>query len=135
MKINTKVRYGMRAMIFIAQSEKSEGVLQREIADNQNISVKYLDSIIASLKAKGLIANVRGKGNGYRLTRPPEEITALDIYNAFEPVSLCDCIDNAFFCDRSANCCTRHFWAELNTHMTSFLAGKNLAQIMNKQKG
>ena len=83
MKINTKIRYGLRTMIEIAGCLDPEGILQKDIAKNQNISVKYLDYIISALKLKGLIMNVRGRGSGYRLARPIDEITMLYIYSAF----------------------------------------------------
>jgi DNA-binding IscR family transcriptional regulator len=57
MKINTKIRYGLRTMLEIAKAPDNEGILQKDIAKNQNISLKYLDSIISSLKLKGLIHN------------------------------------------------------------------------------
>lgn len=61
MKLNTKVRYGLRTMLEIALQEDNKGVFQKDIAKNQQISEKYLDLIIASLKANGLIANTSGK--------------------------------------------------------------------------
>jgi Rrf2 family protein len=130
MKINTKIRYGMRAMIDIAKAENPGGVLQKDIAINQSISVKYLDPIIASLKAKGLIANSKGKGSGYRLTRPADKITILDIYTAFEPISILDCIDNAEFCSRSCDCCSRDYWTEFRGDIIKLLSKKNLAQVI-----
>jgi len=131
MTINTKVRYGMRAMIDIAKAENPGGVLQKDIAINQSISVKYLDPIIASLKAKGLIANSKGKGSGYRLTRPADKITALDIYTAFEPITVVDCIDSAEFCNRSCECCSRTYWKEFRDSIIKTLSEKNLSQIIN----
>jgi len=82
MKLNTKVRYGLRAMIEIAAHPN--GILQKEISVNQSISTKYLDQIIASLKAAGLVIRVSGKSSGYKLTRNQEEISVYDIYKAFE---------------------------------------------------
>lgn len=131
MKINTKIRYGMRAMIDIAKSDNPGGVLQKDIAVNQNISVKYLDSIIASLKTKGLITTSKGKGSGYRLTRPAEQISALDIYTAFEPITIVECIDNSGFCDRSCECCSRKYWNEFRDTIIKSLSEKNLYQIIN----
>ena len=83
MKFNTKTRYGIRSMLEIAMNKEQDGVFQKDIAKNQNISIKYLDHIIHSLKASRLIVNVRGKKSGYTLTREPSEITMFDIHNAF----------------------------------------------------
>ncbi len=131
MKLNTKIRYGMRAMIDIAKSDNPGGILQKDIAVNQNISVKYLDSIISSLKAKGLITTSKGKGSGYRLTRPAEKITVLDIYTAFEPVTVVECIDNCEYCKRSYDCCSRKYWNEFRDNIIKILSEKNLYQIIS----
>ena len=64
------------------KSDKEEGTLQKEIAENQDVSLKYLDHIIASLKSAGLIVNAGGKKSGYRLNRPAEEISIYDVYSA-----------------------------------------------------
>ena len=76
MKFNTKTRYGLRTMLELAlNAEREEGTFQKEIAENQDVSVKYLDHIIADLKSAGLIVNTGGKKSGDRLNRPPEEIS------------------------------------------------------------
>ena len=111
MRVNTKIRYGLRTLIEIASSTEQSGMLQKDISKNQNISIKYLDAIISSLKVKGLIANAKGKGSGYKLTRPAEEITMLDIYTAFEQIVIVECINNRSFCERATHTCTsRNYW-------------------------
>lgn len=130
MKINTKIRYGLRAMIEIATANNSEGVLLKDIAQSQNISNKYLDSIISSLKVKGLIVNVNGKSSGYRLACPADEITMLDIYTAFEPIIIVDCVDNSNFCTRSCDCCAKEYWDGFKTELVEMLSKKKLAQII-----
>jgi len=133
MRINSKIRYGLRTMIEIASSTELTGMLQKDIAKNQHISLKYLDPIILALKMKGLIVNSRGKGSGYRLTRPPEEITMLDIYTAFEQIVVIECINNLNFCDRSMHDCKgRNFWNEFKIDFEAILIKKNLAQIINE---
>ncbi len=75
------------------QEDSEEGTLQKEIAENQDVSVKYLDHIIADLKAAGLVVNVGGKKSGYRLNKPAEEISIYDIYVAFEnELVIIDCL-------------------------------------------
>jgi Rrf2 family iron-sulfur cluster assembly transcriptional regulator len=135
MKINTKLRYGLRTMVEIAGSTDQIGVLQKDISSNQKISIKYLDAIISSLKVKGLIANTRGKGSGYRLSRPADQITMLDIYTAFEQVVVVECLSNEGFCDRAkSNCSSRSYWDELKTDFESMLRNKTLAQVMAETK-
>ncbi|MFZ4581046.1 MAG: RrF2 family transcriptional regulator [Paludibacter sp.] len=131
MRINTKIRYGLRTMIVIAKAPELEGILQKDIAENQDISLKYLDSIISSLKLKGLIVNVRGKGSGYKLARPANEITVYDIYTAFERIDVVDCIDNPEICIKSShNCNANSFWCDFKTDFTSMLKNKVLSNII-----
>ena len=120
----------MRAMIDIASSQNPEGVLQKDISLHQDISLKYLDSIIAALKLKGLIANSKGKGSGYKLTRDPNEITVWDIYTAFEPTIIVDCIENKEFCNRSCDCKSRDYWIEFKKDLIELLSKKRLSQII-----
>ena len=135
MRVNSKLRYGLRTMIEIANSTKPNGMLQKDIAKNQNISLKYLDPIISSLKLKGLITNSKGKGSGYILTRPPASINMLDIYTAFEQIIVVECINNMEFCDRSAHDCKgRNYWTEFMCDFNMILKKKNLEQIMIETK-
>ena len=131
MKINTRVRYGLRTMIEIAKANGTSGVLQKDIASNQNISVKYLDNIIAALKVAGLITTVKGKGSGYRLTKNSGEITFLEIYTAFEPVIIVDCLNNDILCKKSCGCVARDFWDEFRHEIEHIMINKTLDQIIN----
>lgn len=83
MRFNTKVRYGIRTMIEVA-SISDIGILQKNISKNQEISEKYLDHIVSSLKVAGLLKNVKGKKSGYKLSKKAEEIKVYDIFLAFE---------------------------------------------------
>lgn len=133
MKVNTKIRYGLRTMIEIAGATDPNGILQKDIAKNQRISLKYLDPIIASLKLKGLIVNSKGKGSGYRLTRDPKDITMLDIYTAFEQIVIVECINNMGYCERSLHDCKgRSYWHEFRDEITNLLLKKTLDQIMEQ---
>lgn len=130
MKLNTKIRYGLRTVIEIAMSDNPEGVLQKDIAEKQKISVKYLDSIVSSLKIKGIVVNSKGRGGGYRLTRAAEEISMLDIYTAFEPLTVVECIENKDFCDQACDCVSRDYWVEFRNNFIEMLSKKSLAQII-----
>jgi len=132
MKINTKIRYGLRAVIEIACSNEPGGILQKDIAVNQEISLKYLDSIISSLKLKGIISHAKGKGSGFKLTRKPEEITVYDVYTAFEPLVIVECINDESFCDRSKNCVSRDYWIEFKNEYKEMLSRKTIAQIIER---
>ena len=130
MKFSTKTRYGIRAMLEIAKDESQSGVFQKDIAANQEISVKYLDQIIHALKASGLIVNVRGRKSGYILTRQPSEITMLDIHNAFEAgICVIDCLARNFKCERQGFCRVRGFWGGLNNMVLEYFKGVTLEDI------
>jgi Rrf2 family iron-sulfur cluster assembly transcriptional regulator len=120
-------------MIEIASSTESSGMLQKDIAKNQHISLKYLDPIISALKLKGLIANSKGRGSGYRLTRPTEEITMYEIYTAFEQITIIECINNCGFCERSIHDCkAKNYWSEFRADFIQLLQKKNLQQIIEE---
>jgi Rrf2 family transcriptional regulator, iron-sulfur cluster assembly transcription factor len=130
MKINTKIRYGLRAMISIATSKEANGILQKDIATTQDISLKYLDSIISALKVKGLINNTKGRGGGYKLSRPAKEISMWDIYTAFEPIVVVECIQNKELCSRSCDCKANKYWREFSLEFQRILFKKTLEQII-----
>lgn len=133
MRVNTKIRYGLRTMIEIANAPDLGGILQKDIAKNQNISLKYLDSIISSLKLKGLVINTKGRGSGYTLTRDPKEITMLDIYTAFEQITIIECINNAGFCDRSTHDCkARCYWTQFGNEFIALLEKKTLYEVIEE---
>lgn len=132
MKINTKIRYGLRTMLEIAKAPANEGILQKDIARNQNISLKYLDSIISSLKLKGLIHNTKGRGSGYALARSSKEITMFDIYTAFEKIEVVECINNNSYCERSLHDCkARCFWTDFSKDYVQLLRNRTLEDIVS----
>ncbi len=138
MKINTKLRYGLRAMIELALADPDKGMLQKEIARNQCISDKYLDHIISALKVSGLIKNVKGKKSGYKLTRDAHRITVNDIFLAFDSkiVDL-ECFDDSDICDRINLCAAKDFWMDYESAVQNFLLGvtlKKLAEDEMKKK-
>jgi Rrf2 family protein len=134
-KINTRIRYGLRAILEIALDESESGVFQKDISERQKISIKYLDNIIASLKASGLIINTRGKKSGYKLTRKPAEIKILDIYNAFESgVVLVDCLSDKHICELSPRCGVKDFWNGLNNLIINYLESYSLEDLVKEHK-
>jgi Rrf2 family protein len=121
-------------MLEIAQTGSSKGVFQKEIAVNQDLSIKYLDHIIHALKTANLICNARGKKSGYILTRPPHEITIFDIHRAFEPgVCLVECLSDNFTCHRSKGCLTRGLWGQLNNLIINYFKSLTLEDLLKGQ--
>ena len=134
MKFNTKTRYGLRAMLEIAREYHAGGILQKDIASRQEISNKYLDHIIFSLKVAGLITNVKGKKSGYILSRPASEITILDIHKAFEPgICVIDCLMMNYQCERENICSAKQFWSELNKIIADYFRSTTLEELLIKQ--
>lgn len=134
-KYNTKIRYGIRAMLEIALDETEKGVLQKEISERQRISIKYLDNIIASLKTAGLITTTRGKKSGYRITREPGKIRIIDIYRAFEPeIAVVDCMSRDHVCDFSKTCGARDFWDGLNARITEYFQSNTLEDLVKSHR-
>jgi len=134
LKITTKTRYGLRAMMEIARETSNNGIFQKDIATRQKISNKYLDQIILSLKSAGLISNVRGKKSGYVLSKPAQEITLLDIYKAFEPdIQVVDCIAPNYICEKEKYCSAKLFWVGLNNLVTDYFRSFTLTDILSQQ--
>ena len=135
MKFNTKTRYGIRTMIEIAMHWNSRGVLQKDISERQEISFKYLDQIIASLKASGLIVNSSGRMSGYILSKDPEEISVYDVYKAFEhELVIIDCLTREGICKRDSLCAARDFWNDLNNIIIEYLESTKLIDLAQKQR-
>jgi len=134
MKFNTKTRYGIRTMMEIAMQDPQQGIFQKDIASKQRISFKYLDQIIASLKAADLITNVRGKKSGYVLTRRASEITIYDIHKAFAPeINIVDCLSEMVDCEDIGHCAPRDLWKGLNDKIIEYLRSSTLQDLVDKQ--
>jgi Rrf2 family protein len=120
-------------MIEIAMDTSGKGTYQKQIAENQEISVKYLDHIIRALKISRLITNVKGRKSGYILTRPPSEITMLDIHNAFEPgICIVECLSPNIICNRETRCAAKGFWGKLNEQIINYFKSVTLEDMINE---
>jgi Rrf2 family protein len=134
LKFSTKTRYGIRAILEIALNNEANGIYQKEIAQNQDISYKYLDQIINALKVAGLITKAAGRKSGYVLTRAPEEITVYDVHNAFEPgICVIDCLSINFSCEREKFCSLRGFWGNLNNQIIEYFKSTTIKDLMEEQ--
>lgn len=135
MKLNTKVRYGLRTMIELAMNSGESGLLQKEIAERQNIPLKYLDKIIAQLKSAELVWNVAGKKRGYILARGSSKISVYDIYRAFEgKMAIIHGINESEQNHQDEYCAGQEFWDKLNTEIEAILIDKTLDKLADRQK-
>jgi len=133
MKLSTKGRYGLRLMIELALHEENSLVTLREIAKHQEISVKYLWSLIAPLQRAGLVRAVRGARGGYSLAKPPSDITVRDIVVEVEgPLSIVDCVREPLACHREPLCVARDVWEELSKKIEKILDAITLSDIIKK---
>ncbi len=132
MMISTRGRYALRVMVDLAQHSDNEFVAMKEVAERQQVSLKYLERIMPMLVAENLVEGVRGKGGGYRLTREPDEYPVGEILRATEiSIAPVACLGpNAEPCARAASCATLPLWRELDTLVESFLDSKTLADLL-----
>lgn len=135
LKIGTRTRYGLRALIEIATNGINGGILQKDISLHQSLSNKYLDQIIHGLKSSGLIANVKGKKSGYRLNRDAEKITLLDVHNALEPgLFIVECLAPGCHCERTDDCPAYEVWGDLNKMIIQYMKNHTLADVLQKKR-
>jgi len=121
-------------MIEIAMHDGQGGILQREISERQEISFKYLDAIIASLKAAGLITKASGRMSGYVLSRSPDSISIYDIYKAFEKeLLIADCLAEADPEKQEFYCSAKEFWQGLNEQIIRHLHSVKLSSLAERQ--
>ena len=134
MLISTKGRYALRVMIDLAEHQTDGFIPLKVIAQRQEISEKYLESIIKLLVKERLLTGVRGKGGGYRLAKAPEQYTVESILRITEgsmaPVS---CLGpGSDDCPRAADCRTLSLWRGLDKVINDYLAQFTLADLMHK---
>ena len=120
-------------MIEIARNDSGNGIYQKDIAVNQEISNKYLDHIIHALKVSELVYR-KGKKGGYELTREPGRITLYDINNAFEPgICVIECLNKTVNCPRENGCTARGFWRNLNNVIIDYFKSVTLKDLLDSR--
>lgn len=132
MLISTKGRYALRVLLDLAEHQTDGFIPLKEIAVRQEISEKYLESILKILVRRGLLTGLRGKGGGYRLTQPPEHCTVGDILRLTEeslaPVACLERPERP--CPRQADCRTLGLWQGLDRVISGYLDSVTLADLM-----
>lgn len=135
MMISTKGRYALRVMIDLAEHSKDEFIPMKEIAERQNISLKYLEKIVPPLAKNNLIVGVHGKGGGYKLTKSPESYRVGDILRVTEgdlaPVACLECGSQT--CPLTDDCRTRPMWNKLYGVINEYLDSVTIADLMLTQ--
>ena len=131
MKLSTKGRYGVKAMLDLAVHYGTEPISIKSISERQGISEYYLEQLFAPLRRAGLIKSVRGAQGGYILNRKPIEITVLEIMDVLEgPVEISECLDNDE-CNKFESCATRVLWKKIQMSINSVMENVTLQEMLN----
>jgi Rrf2 family protein len=135
MKLSTRTRYAIRAILELANSYGKGPLQTRVIAQQQDISAKYLEQLMAALKSAGLVRSQRGAKGGYVLARPPEKIKLSDVFEIFEgPVVTVECVVNENYCARAADCIARQVWSEVQRAIKNVLQSMTLQDAIDKAR-
>lgn len=126
-QVPTKTQYAIRALVHLARTGSDSS---SQIAQVQHISPKYLEGILAQLKAAGLVISGRGRQGGYRLAREPRETSMLEVVRAMEgDLRLVDCVTDSSACSMGSLCHPRRFWIGLKDAVDGYLASTTLEDL------
>ena len=134
MIVSTKGRYALRVMVYFVLHGSQEYIPLKQIAEEEGISQKYLESIMATLSKAGFVDAVHGKGGGYRLNRKPEEYTVGAILKLTEgSLAAVSCTaQGPEACGRTSCCATKSMWDKLDKMIDEFFEGITLADLLNQ---
>ena len=135
MMISTRGRYALRVLVDLAEHAGPGNITLREVAECQDISEKYLESIVKELVRAGILTAERGKGGGYRLGKEPEDIGVYEVLVLMEgtlaPVFCLE--EGGKTCPRMADCRTLPLWQGLEQTIRSYLSGFTIRDLMNNR--
>ncbi len=132
MRITTKGRYAVRAIVQLAMQGSDKPVSIRKISEIENISAEFLEQIFFKLRKGGIITSVRGPGGGFKLARKVEEISIADIFDAVgEGLILSPCVeDSAESCERISNCIIKQLWNNSYLHFRGYFEKTTLKDVI-----
>jgi len=134
MRLTTKGRFAVTAMVDLAMSQNKRPVTLAAISERQKISLSYLEQLFGKLRRRALVESVRGPGGGYRLAQDMAQISVADIILAVDEMldsTQCGGREN---CRDEKKCITHNLWADLNRHVFDFLGSVSLKQVVDEQK-
>lgn len=136
MKLSTKGRYGLRAVLDLAENGQEDAVALSSVAERQEISISYLEQLIAKLKKAGIVNSVRGAQGGYFLAKKPEEISVGDILRALEgdlnPVDCPEIVGSTSTCSGADLCVTKYVWMRISDSINSTVDTMMLSELLNE---
>jgi Rrf2 family cysteine metabolism transcriptional repressor len=135
MKLSTKGRYAVRAMLDLALHYGEGPILLKDVARREHISERYLEQIILSLKAAGLVNSTRGARGGFTLTKPPSQIRLIEVMQVSEgSMAPVECVSDPEVCSRSSLCVTRDIWSEMKEAISGILESTTLQDLVERQR-
>ncbi|HBD23407.1 MAG TPA: Fe-S cluster assembly transcriptional regulator IscR [Oceanospirillaceae bacterium] len=133
MKLTTKGRYAVTAMLDLALNASDQPISLADISERQDISLSYLEQLFAKLRRQGLVDSVRGPGGGYRLSRECDDIHVAAVIDAVnESVDATGC-QGSHGCQAGEICLTHHLWTDLSKQIHGFLTNITLADLMARR--
>ena len=133
MRLTTKGRFAVTAMIDLALNNASGPVTLADISERQKISLSYLEQLFGKLRRKSLVTSVRGPGGGYNLANPTDQVSVADIITAVdEPIDATQC-GGKENCKDDKKCITHDLWTDLNRHIFEYLRAVKLSELVAKQ--
>ena len=133
MKVSTRVEYGLIALTDIAiNSEDGRSITAADVASRQNISLKYLEQILMSLKQAGFVRSQKGVGGGYSLSRPPASIVLSDILNALDSTILAETYSSDSAEEGLRSLVNNCFWEKMNDNLRSFTSNLTLSELIRR---
>lgn len=133
MKFSTRTRYGIRAILELAQSGKKGPLQLKIIAQRQDISVKYLEQLMVVLKTAGFVRSIRGSKGGYVLAKAPVQIKLSDVLHCLEgTVTTVECVENKDYCVRAADCAARDLWVKVQKAIEDVLESMTLQDLVTR---
>lgn len=131
MKLSTKGRYGVKAMVDLAINYGKEPVSIKSISERQKISEYYLEQLFSSLRKSGLIKSVRGASGGYILDKEPKDITVYEVLEVLEgPIEISNCLEDGS-CNNIDCCATRIVWKKIKESIDSVTTSITLQDIVD----
>lgn len=137
MKLSTKGRYGLRALIDLAMYSEKEAVSISSIAARQNISESYLEQLVGKLKKAGIVLSIRGAQGGYKLAKPASDISVGDILRALEgnlDAVECPGLKEENGCEGADLCVTKYVWQRINESISHAVDEMKLDQLVEESK-
>ncbi len=135
MKLSTRGQYATRALLDLALHRGEEPVLLKDIAQRQQISLRYLEHLITPLIGAGIIVSTRGPRGGVSLAKPPEGIRLSEVIQLLEgSIAPVECVNNPGICIRSKLCVTRDIWGEMKQAIDAVLESTTLQDLVERQK-